>query len=168
MAGQARASYPEKKQKNDQNPPAKNPSYHVKVALVCGGGPLYIATFLEKKRDIGIGAISPNQHTNTHADTPTRRHADRGHAAHTQPTHTPGGGWKVETTANTGRGLHSFFLRVFRVISTPGNPAAAHSSHTTGGAVPAFLYGSTPSAVTSYRGFTPPFPALYFSLSLRL
>ena len=45
QAGQARASYPEKMQKNDQNPPAKNPSYHVKVKLVCGGGVAYITTF---------------------------------------------------------------------------------------------------------------------------
>ena len=120
MAGQARASYPEKMQKNDQNPPAKNPSCHVKVQLVCGDGPLYIITFSKKNGILGNADFPPNKHTPTrrHADTPTRRHADRGHAAHTQPTHQHThreGGWKVATVhiispsscAHSGSSQHS-------------------------------------------------------------
>ena len=84
-------------QKNDQNPPAKNPSYHVKVQLVCGDGPLYIITFSKKNGILGNADFPPNKHTPTrrHADTPTRRHADtptadtrHTHSQHTHSQHT--------------------------------------------------------------------------------
>ena len=124
-------------QKNDQNPPAKNPSYHVKVQLVCGGGPLYIITFSKKNWDTGIGRFPPeptHNHTPTrrHADTPTRRPRTRGtHTANTtrrddsQHTHREGG-WKVQRDSSAAHHF-SFFLRTFGVICTFGNPAAAHS-----------------------------------------
>ena len=117
-------------QKNDQNPPAKNPSCHVKVQLVCGDGPLYIITFSKKNGILGNADFPPNKHTPTrrHADTPTRRHADRGHAAHTQPT--PGGGCAVETTANThtGRGLRQSrrIAAKTRVPVSPKHQIAGH------------------------------------------
>ena len=98
MGGQARASYPEKTpKKNDQTPPPKNPSYHTKVGLVCGGGVLHIISFKRQKNGISGWGDSPptHQHTNTHAPpTRARRNTRRGHA---QPTHT--------ANTHTGRGL---------------------------------------------------------------
>jgi hypothetical protein len=168
-------------QKNDQNPPAKNPSCHVKVQLVCGDGPLYIITFSKKTGIWGQGRFPPeptHQHTRRHADTPTRRHADRGHAAHTQPTHTAnthtGRGLEGgDGRANTGEGASSIKAHCspkhqplqLPVICISGNPALLHSLHTTRGGE-SVMYGSTPVSVTSYLGRKPPFPALYVPLLL--
>ena len=182
MAGQARASYPEKTQKKRPKPPSKKSIIPRESRPCVWWWSSVYNYFLEKNWDIGIGAISPptHQHTSRHADTPTRRHADtRSRHTHSQAnTHTPGGGWAVETTANTGEGASSIKAHcsedsgsghpsTLRVSSISRCPALLHSLHTRRGAV-SVLYGSTPASVTSYLGLKPPLLGLYFSLSLRL
>ena len=133
MAGQARASYPEKMQKNDQTPPSKKSIIPRESQTFLWWWPSVYNYFLEKNWDIGT-CEPTHQHTSRHADTPTRRHADtptrrpRTRGTHTANTHTGRGleggdgraerwlggrddsqhrkgGWTVETTANTGKGL---------------------------------------------------------------
>jgi hypothetical protein len=122
-------------QKNDQNPPAKNPSCHVKVQLVCGDGPLYIITFSKKNGILGNADFPPNKHTPTrrHADTPTRRPRTRGtHTAntHTANTHTPRGGWKVETDEPKGGFVNQGALQQNSPSNCSRDKGADIASHT--------------------------------------
>ena len=175
QAGQARASYPEKMQKNDQNPPAKNPSYHVKVELVCGGGCCVYNYFFIKKlgyRDRGDFPEPTHQHTSrhtdTHADTPTRRPRTRG--THTANTHTGRGLEGGDGRANTGEGASS--IKATRVPEAHCGSSAypvprlvaffAHEARCRVG-----LVRINTSLSNFIPGPEPPFPALYVFL-LRL